>query len=80
MRYVDYEPPNACRELVNSQPYFVDEEYVPNPNYESPMDNLAYPSQAVEPYIGEQNSLMLLGGYQSRTQGFRSMATKENES
>ena len=69
VRYVDYKPPNACRELVNSQPYFFDEEYVPNPIYENPMENLSCPSQAVEPYIGEQNSLMMLGGYQSRTQG-----------
>ena len=69
MRYVDYETTNACRELVNSQPYYVEEEYVPNPIYESPMNNIAYPSQAVEPYIREQNSFMMLGGYQSRTQG-----------
>ena len=44
MCYVDYEPPNACRELVNSQPYYVEDEYVANPIYESPMDNIAYPS------------------------------------
>ena len=69
MQYVDYETPNACRELVNLQPYYVDEEYVHNPIYEIPMDNLAYPIQAVEPYIGEQSSLMMLGGYYSRTQG-----------